>query len=160
MTANPFPEWLAEVAAAAVIVDPGDIAAEAHGNQWSFSISAETAAAMTVADVETFAAGVAEARRDWLAARRAGPMVLYWWHDRQAGQLRLSLVSAAHGRLPFGACVTPAASLRVIAEEWLKSPYLEGIPWAETRPVTASEKDEWEAEPSQLSLPVWSLRLP
>jgi hypothetical protein len=35
MPANPFPQWLPEVAAAAVIVDPGDIAAEALGNQWS-----------------------------------------------------------------------------------------------------------------------------
>ena len=51
MTANPFPEWLAEVAADAVIVDPGDIAAEARGNLWSFSLSAEEAAVVTVADV-------------------------------------------------------------------------------------------------------------
>jgi hypothetical protein len=91
MTANPFPEWLADAAADAVIVDPGDIAAEAQGNQWSFSLSADMAAVVTVADVETFSTGVADARRAWLAARGAGPMVLYWWHDRQAGQLRFSL---------------------------------------------------------------------
>jgi hypothetical protein len=37
MPANSFPEWLPEVAADAVVVDPGNIAAEAQGNQWSFS---------------------------------------------------------------------------------------------------------------------------
>ena len=76
MPANPFPEWLPEVAADAVIVDPGDIAAEARGNQWSFSLTAEEAAVVTVADVEAFATGVADARRAWLAARGGGPMVL------------------------------------------------------------------------------------
>jgi hypothetical protein len=159
MTANPFPEWLAEVAADAVIVDPGNIAAEARENQWSFSITAEMAAVATIADVETFAAQVADARRAWLLARGAGPMVLYWWHDRQAGQLRFSLVSAAHGRLPFACYVVPAPSLRTIAEEWLKSPNLDGIPWAELRPLTMGEKDE-ATEPLPVNLPVWSLQLP
>ena len=159
MTANPFPEWLPEVAADAVTVDPGDITVEARGNQWSFSLSAGMAAVVTVADVEAFAAGVADARRAWLAARGAGPMVLYWWHDRQAGQLRFSLVSAAHGLLPFGARVVSAAGLRAIAEDWLSSPYLDGIPWSATRPLAPGEA-ETETGPSPPDLPVWSVRLP
>ena len=159
MVANPFPEWLPDVVADAVVVDPSNIAAEAHGNQWSFSITPEMAAAVSIADVEAFAAGVADARRAWLSARGAGPMVLYWWHDEQAGRLRFSLVSAAHGRLPFGRCVIPAASFRVIAEEWLKSPYLGGIPWAEPRPLAAGEEEQ-ETAPPPLSLPVWSLQVP
>jgi hypothetical protein len=157
MAANPFPAWLPDVAADAVVVDPGNIAAEAHGNQWSFSITLEQAAAVSIADVEAFAAAVAEARRAWLSARGAGPMVLYWWHDEQAGQLTFSLVSAAHGRLPFGCRVIPAASFRVVAQAWLTSPYLEGIPWSATRPVAAGEED---TEPPPLDLPVWSVRLP
>ena len=100
MTANPFPDWLAEVAADGMIVDPGDIAREARENQWSFSLTAEMAVSVTIADLETFAAGVADVRRHWLSARRSAPMMLYWWHDGQAGQLRFSLVSAAHARLP------------------------------------------------------------
>jgi hypothetical protein len=159
MVANPFPQWLPDVVADAVIVDPGNIAAEARGNQWSFSITLEMAAAVSITDVEAFAAGVADARRAWLSVRGAGPMVLYWWHDEQAGQLRFSLVSAAHGRLPFGCCVIPAQSFRVIAEEWLKSPYLDGIPWAETRPLAAGEEEQ-DAEPPPLNLLVWTLQLP
>ena len=159
MTANPFPEWILEVAADAVVVDPGNIAAEAHGNQRWFSISAEMAAIVSIAELETFAAGVADARKAWLLARGgASPMVLYWWHDRQAGQLRFSLVSAAHGRLPFECCVVPAPSFRAIAEDWLKSPYLDGIPWAELRPLIPGE-DVKETRPSSVNLQVWSRRL-
>ena len=159
MAAKPLAEWLAEVAADAVTVDPDDINAEANGNLWGFSITAEMAAAMTIADVETFAAGVANARRAWLLQHSAGPMVLYWWHDAMAGQLRFSMVSAAHGRLPFGCNVIPAVGLRVIADEWLKSPYLDGISWSELSPAPAGEPDQ-DSEPPPLNLPVWSLRLP
>jgi hypothetical protein len=157
MAENPLPGWLAEVTADAVVVDPDDINAEANANLWRFSISAEMAAAMTVADVEAFATAVADARSAWLRANGAGPMVLYWWHDAMAGQLRFSLVSATHGRLPFGCVVIPAVSLRVIADEWLTSPYLEGIPRSELSEPPAGEEDQ---EPPPLNLPVWSVRLP
>lgn len=157
MTANPFPQWLPEVAADAVRIDPADISAEAHGNQWWFSLTPEQAAAVSIADVEAFAAGVADARRAWLSARGAEPMVLYWWHDVQAGQLRFSLVSAAHGLLPFGAHVIPAVDFREIAAAWLGSPYLHGIPWTALRPPAPGEE---AVEPSPPDLPVWSLRLP
>lgn len=155
MNANPFAEWLQDIADEPVSVQPGDINAEAQENLRWFSLSAELAAVVTAADVEAFASKVADARRRWLSLHQATPMVLYWWHDRQAGQLRFSLVSAVHGRLPFGAHVILAINLRTIAEEWLKSPYLDGIPWAELR-SPASREDETAAP----NLPVWSLRLP
>jgi hypothetical protein len=154
VAANPFPEWLAEVSMDAVVVWPDDIGAEARGNSWSFSLTPEQAAAVSPADVEAFAAGVADARRSWLSARGAGPMVLYWWHDAQAGQLRFSLVSASHGQLPFGCEVAPAASLAEVAADWLGSPHLHGVPRGELRPLGPS------GEPPKLVLPVWSQVLP
>ena len=36
--------------------------------------------------------------------------------------------AAAHRLLPFGARVVPATSLRAIVEDWLSSPYVDGIP--------------------------------
>ena len=156
MAANPFPEWLADVASDAVVVRPDDVDAEARGNLWSFALSPEQSAAVSAADVEAFAVGVAEGRRAWLSARDAGPMVLYWWHDAQAGQLRFSLVSAAHGRLPFGHEVVPAASLAAVASDWLGSPHLHGIAWGEVRPLAP---DEVPAEPRPAALPVWSVVL-
>jgi hypothetical protein len=157
MTANPFPEWLAEVATDAVIERPDDIDAEARGNLWSFSLSPEQAACVAVADVEAFAAGVVEGRRAWLADCGGGPMVLYWWHDAQAGQLRFSLVSSAHGRLPFACVVVPAESLSAVAADWLSSPHLYGVPSSELRALLP---DEIPPDPPPLILPVWSVVLP
>ena len=64
--ANPFPEWLAEVAADAVVVRPDDVTAEARGNLWTFGLSAEQRAVVTSAEVEEFVRAVAAARGRWL----------------------------------------------------------------------------------------------
>lgn len=157
VAANPFPEWLAEVAADTVVVHPDNITAEARGNLWSFTLAPEQAAAVSVADVETFAAGVAESRRSWLAARGFGTMVLYWWHDVQAGQLRFSLVSATHSRLPFECEVVPAESLSAVASAWLGSTALHGISWSELQALPPTEVS---SEPHPHVLSVWSVVLP
>jgi hypothetical protein len=157
VAANPFPEWLAEVAADEVVVRPDDIEAEARSNLWSFSLSPEQAAAVSVADVAAFAAGVADGRRTWLSAYGAGPIVMYWWHDAQAGQLRFGLVSASHGRLPFGCEVVPAASLAAVASDWPGSSTRHGIPLGALR-LPAPE--EVVPEPPPLVLPVRSVVLP
>lgn len=157
MVANPFLEWLAEVSADEVAIRPDDINAEANENLWSFSLSSEQAAAVSVADVETFAKGVADTRRVWLSAHEADPMVLYWWHDELAGQLRCSLVSASHGRLPFRCPVVSVRTFGEIASEWLGSPYLQGIPLSELPPLVPGES---VPEPLHLALPVWAVRVP
>lgn len=154
---NPFPGWLAEVAADAVVVEPDDMMAEADGNLWSFSLTPEQAAAVTVDEVESFAAGVAEGRRSWHIAHHAGSMVFYWWHDLQAGQLRFSLVSASHGQLPFNCDVVPAESLATIVSAWLASPYLHGIPWSSLQPSSSKEPG---TDLSNGRQPVWSRLIP
>lgn len=147
---NPFIDWLTEVAADPVLVCPEDIAAEASGNLWSFSLSADQATAVCVTDVVQFAENVTDARRAWLAGREGEPMLIYWWHDDQAGQLRFSLVSAVHGHLPFRCKVVPAPGLESIAQQWLSSPHLHSIPWSELSPLSAHE-----AEPPKPPLSVW-----
>jgi hypothetical protein len=119
MAANPFPEWLAEVAADAVVVRPDDVTAEARCNLWTFGLSAEQRAAVTVAEVEEFVRAVVAARGRWLAARGAGPMRFYCWHDAQAGQLRFSLVSAGAAPLPFGCPIEPVSVLRAVVRDFL-----------------------------------------
>jgi hypothetical protein len=116
---NPFPEWLREVAADAVVVRPDDLTAEARGNLWTFGLSAEQRAAVTPAEVEEFVGAVAAARGRWLAARGAGPMRFYCWHDAQAGQLRLSLVSAGDTPLPFGCLIEPVSVLSPVVRDFL-----------------------------------------
>ncbi len=157
MVENPLPGWLAEVAAAAVVVRPDDINAEAHGNLCSFSLSPEQAAAVSAAEVVEFVWAIAEARGRWLAAHGSGPMLLYCWHDEQAGQLRLSLVSASHGRLPFGCEVAPVKDLVAVVQTFLGSPYLGCIPWSELHPLAAGEVS---SEPPPYVLPVWIAPVP
>lgn len=156
MASNPFIEWLADVAADPVVIRADSIEAEARSNMWSFSLSPEQVAAVCTADVVRFAGQVAEARRAWLAARKAGPMVLYWWHDAQAGQLRFCLVSAVHGHLPFGCKLVAAPSLESLVEEWLGSPHLHGIAWSELRPSAADDDTDAPRPP----LAVWSQTVP
>ena len=138
MAVNPFPEWLAEVAADTIVIRPDAINAEAQGNLWTFALDPEQRAAVTPADVEEFVRAVAAARGRALAERGGTAMWFYCWHDMQAGQLRLSLISAAHGRLPFAGEVERVSDLRVVARGFLGS----GL----------------EAPP--IPLPVWVLELP
>ena len=84
-------------------------------------------------------------------------MLLYCWHDEQAGQFRLSLVSASHGKLPFGCEVAPVEDLGAIIRSFLASPYLGGIPWADLRPLASGELAR---DPLTYVLPVWVVRVP
>jgi hypothetical protein len=119
MAAGPFPWWLAEVAADAVVVRPDDIIAEASGNLWTFGLDDDQRVATTLAAVEEFVRAVAAARRGWLADHGLGPMRFYCWHDAQAGQLRFSLVSAGPAALPFRCPVDPTVDLAVVARGFL-----------------------------------------
>lgn len=156
MHTKPFSERLRDVLADAIVMRPDDIAAEAHGNQSSFSLSRAEAAGISVAEVEAFAVEVANGRRAWLAARGADPMILYWWHDSQAGQLRCSLVSVSHRRLPFGCRTMQVPHFSDIAADWLGSQHLDGIPLDELDLSVSSEA----VDPTPSLLPFWSTRLP
>ena len=151
MTASPFLEWLPEVAADEVIIEPFDIVAEARGNLWSFSVTSAQAAALRPAHVASFVRSVAEARSRQLSARGLKAMHFYCWHDEQVAQLRLSLVSAVHGRLPFTCSIEPVADLESVVASFLDSPYHDGIPLA-VGPEVANDPDR--------ALLVWVLRLP
>jgi len=54
MHAKPFSEWLPDVLADAIVKGPDVIASDAHGSQWSFSLSRAEAAGISVAEVEAF----------------------------------------------------------------------------------------------------------
>ncbi len=122
MTASPFLEWLPEVAADEIIIEPSSIVAEARGNLWSFSITSTQAAALHPSHVTSFVLAVAETRSRYLLAHGATAMLFYCWHDEQAAQLRFSLVSAEHGYLPFGCSIDPAGKLESVVASFLNSP--------------------------------------
>ena len=159
---KPFADWVEKVGADAPTVDPTDVIAEARDNKWMFSLSAEEATSITAEDVEIFIDAVTEKRAEWLRqyGLEAGAMIFYCWHDDQAGQLRFSMVSASHGFLPFGCQLEGVEELRVVVEEWLRSPYLEGISWEELEEVPWNDPEDEEDEVEEYVLNIWLTALP
>lgn len=139
MPTNPFIEWLRNVVADEVVISRTDIDAEAIGNMWSFSITQEQAACISCADVESFIEAVVAQRSRHLSSRKSPPMLFYCWHDEMAAQLRFSLVSEVHDRLPFR-CKIEKACLRTIAASFLRSPCREGIPFSELREARLTDR--------------------
>jgi hypothetical protein len=157
MTVHPMATWLAEVTNDAVVICRDDINTEANSNLWSFSLTLQEASSLSVTDVVEFSQKVVASRREWLTARRAPSMVMYWWHDEQAGQLRFSLVSTTHGRLPFQANIAVVAEFEEIAKAWLSSPYLDGIPWTDLQEVVPEEVETEQLPPT---IAVWTAVVP
>ncbi len=129
---NPFPEWLEEVANDPLTVDASEkgLLPECQENFWTFSISQSQTEVTTVEDVLDFLSDVMQARERQVYARSGpiNPMVFYCWFDEQASQLRFSLVSASHDRLPFGAIVEETDDFAQVVELFLGSRYHNGIP--------------------------------
>jgi hypothetical protein len=73
-------------------------------------------------------------------------MTMYFWHDEQAGQLRMSAIGGITGDLPFGCKVRLVASVSPIIQAWRENPYLEGIPFKEFRRVEFEKEEEDKAE--------------
>ena len=80
------------------VIDRDDINHEAHSNLWHFSPTEAEQVDITAKGLRELINAVLDARRAQLGG---SAMRFYCWHDSQARQLRLSLVSQAHGRLPF-----------------------------------------------------------
>jgi hypothetical protein len=154
---EPFREWIDDVVADEVVVNAADINAEAHANMWSFDVSAESIGAAQVSDLLAFVTAIIEARRAQLAALGAEPqsMVFYSWFDELAGQLRVSLVSGCHGRLPFAGRVGVIGELDALLHCLLESPYRSAIP-------LSGFSTDWDTEQdnSQREVAVWVTRVP
>jgi hypothetical protein len=147
--------WLF-VAGDAIVIDPEDIVVESRSNLWAFSLTPEQAQALTPRDVAAFAADVIAGRRAQLATGDHAPMIMYWYHDEQAGQLQFNIVSAKHGFLPFGCAVVLTPCIEEIADAWLRSNH-GVIPWEELKPLSSSNKPD---EIAPYRLPVWSVQIP
>ncbi len=150
-----FSDWLTEVAADQVVIAPSDLGAEARGNQWSFALTSRQAAVLSPAHVASFVRAVAAARGRLLSERGAAPMLFSCWHDDQASQLRFSLVSASHDRLPFHCEVDQSATLESIAASFLDSPYHDGFALSSAFDTDANGEGD-----AVRVLPVWVVTLP
>jgi len=111
----------------AVEIDPDNINHEAMTNMWSFSPTEEETPQIHVADIVAFIGELIAARS---SAVKGEEMLFYCWHDAQCRQLRFSLVSRSHGRLPFRREVRETRELapivdRVVNGDWRNEHFMQ-----------------------------------
>ncbi|QKY03579.1 hypothetical protein G3257_15835 [Janthinobacterium lividum] len=105
--------WFSMAKDDAVEIDSTDINHEAMTNMWSFSPTDEETPQIHAADIVAFIGGLIAARSSALVGQE---MLFYCWHDAQCRQLRFSLVSRSHGRLPFRCELRETQDLSLIAD--------------------------------------------
>ncbi len=121
-----------------------DLEEEIDQNTVYIGASDEDRATITVDDFERYFKAVIENRRTQLAASPINHgMLFHLWHDVQAGQLRFSLVSDLHEKLPFGAKLNILDTPRPIIEDFLSGSSV--ISWNEL--VYTGEQVEEEPQP-------------
>ncbi|KHA76053.1 hypothetical protein NC77_26455 [Janthinobacterium lividum] len=135
----------------AVEIDPDDINHEAMTNMWSFSPTDEETPQIHAADIVAFIEELIAARSSALVGEE---MLFYCWHDAQCRQLRFSLVSRSHGRLPFRSEVRETQDLSLIADrvvngDWRNEDFMQ---------APSEEGDEQEQAP--FILPVFVAPVP
>ncbi|WP_409026333.1 hypothetical protein OX462_14220 [Janthinobacterium sp. SUN098] len=143
--------WLTMAKDDAVEIDPDDINHEARTNMWSFSPTDEETPQIHAADIVAFIGEVIAARSSALAGE---DMLFYCWHDAQCRQLRFSLVSRSHGRLPFRCALRETQDLSLIAERVVNGD------WRNEHYMQAPSKDGDAQEPEPFILPVFVARVP
>jgi len=143
--------WLTMAKDDAVEIDPDDINHEARTNMWSFSPTDEEMPQIHAADIVAFIGEVIAARRN---ALKGEDMLFYCWHDAQCRQLRFSLVSRSHGRLPFRCTLRETQDLALIAERVVNGD------WRNENYMQAPSEDGDAQEPAPFVLPVFAVAVP
>lgn len=143
--------WLAMAKDDAVEIDPDDINHEAMTNMWRFSPTDEETPQIHAADIVEFIGQVIAARGGALAGEE---MLFYCWHDAQCRQLRFSLVSRSHGRLPFRCALRETQDLSLIADRVVNGD------WRNEDVMQAPSEEGDEQEPPPFILPVFVVPVP
>lgn len=143
--------WLTMAKDDAVEIDPDDINHEARTNMWSFSPTDEETPQIHAADIVAFIGEVIAARR---SALKGEDMLFYCWHDAQCRQLRFSLVSRSHGRLPFRCELRETQDLSLIAESVVNGD------WRNEDFMQAPSEDGDAQVPLPFVLPVFVVAVP
>ncbi|MDN2671881.1 hypothetical protein OX459_10805 [Janthinobacterium sp. SUN026] len=143
--------WLEMAQDDEVFIDADDINREAMENMWSFSPTDEETPHIEATDIVAFIEELIAARRSALVGEQ---MLFYCWHDAQCRQLRFSLVSRSHGRLPFRREVRETQDLSLIADrvvngDWRNEDFMQ---------APSEEGDAQESPP--FILPVFVVPVP
>ncbi|MGK5055474.1 hypothetical protein ACQ4WY_00880 [Janthinobacterium sp. LB2P49] len=135
----------------AVEIDPDNINHEAMTNMWSFSPTDEETPQIHAADIVEFIDQVIAARS---SALKGEDMLFYCWHDAQCRQLRFSLVSRSHGRLPFRREVRETQDLALIVDRVVNGD------WRNAHFMQAPSEEGDEQEQAPFVLPVFVVPVP
>ncbi|UQV43996.1 hypothetical protein KIV45_19135 [Janthinobacterium lividum] len=135
----------------AVEIDPDNINHEAMTNMWSFSPTDEETPQIHAADIVEFIGHVIAARS---SALKGEDMLFYCWHDAQCRQLRFSLVSRSHGRLPFRRELRETQDLALIVDRVVNGD------WRNAHFMQAPSEEGDEQEQARFVLPVFVVPVP
>lgn len=121
-----------------------DLSAELANNTWFISMSKAERKQYTTSKLVNFINTVINNRLGQLNASEVQhDMYFYLWHDKQACQLRFSLISDFHDKLPFAATVIHS-ELDTIVGGFLKSDEL--IPWSKLELSDANQENMWDED--------------
>jgi hypothetical protein len=119
-----------------------DLQREIRNNLWCISASQDEINQLTVQDWETFFVAIMENRSRQIRESGKSGMIFYMWFDEQAAQIRFCLISAFHEQLPFGNTIELVDQPEIIIEQFMNSPYHDGIPLSELTTVGIDEFEE------------------
>ncbi len=155
-----FLDALGEVLSDPIVIDdtPAGVLREARGNLWSFTVTQRQARDLSPEAVCHFILAVVRARSEYLASRysMSHPMECYCWCGEQAVQLRLSLISAVHGCLPFTGATAVITDLALVVAQFIALTNHDGIPICTIDDAIDTPVVEEAGQPVQ----VWICRIP
>jgi hypothetical protein len=137
-----------------------DLNREIKANTWWLSVPDDIRATMSRNDVARFLEALMRDRSAQIRRMKATHgMIFYVWFDELAAQLRFSLISDVHERLPFGCSIRLLLSPDTIIDAFLQSGggYLPWADFVEPDPSTSLELDE---AADDYTLDVYSVRIP
>ena len=134
-----------------------DLNQELRTNTQIIFLNAEERSETSVLEIVHFFYHLMNNRRDQIRrAKIKHGMWFYVWHDRQASQLRFSLISDFHSELPFRAKIA-FESLETIIGEFL---YESNFPFSELEISRyESEEQRLDEDVSTFVLPVFKVQL-
>ena len=158
---EPLPEWVRQLAWDSVAVGE-DVMFEARENLHRFTCTADQAKILETDEICEFFDYYIDVKKNQLNNEYDSyNMVIYIWFDEMVGSLCSSLISRTHlPQLPFSCCVNTDVRLEDIVDRFLRSRYLEGIPYDELTFERLPGDIISKAPPSSEPLPVFLVSVP
>lgn len=118
-----------------------DVNQEINHNHWILSAPVDILSQTTTIDLLEFIQKVKDNYKNQLDKSQLDiDLIFYLWFDEMAGQLRFNFINSNHDKLPFSCKLKYTNSPEEIVDHFLKSKYLEELPWSELEPIETKEQ--------------------